>query len=291
MDLTQLRAFVTVARQGNLTRAAQLLHVTQPAISQQLKALQAGLGVQLLLRSPQGMVLTRDGAKLLPLAEKVLANVSELSQAASALQSTLTGTLALGTILDPEFTRLGAFLKRLVETYPQLAARLRQGTSGGIREQVRNGELDVGYYLGNPGREFHYEILTPFTYLVVAPPGWKNRVGGQDWQTLARLPWIGTPPDSVHHRLLTPVFAQYQIAPNIVAEVDQEASMLDLVKSGVGLSLIRESIALREAHAHGLAIADAVQLRTDLSFITLAKRKNEPLIKSTFELLRDVWQS
>lgn len=291
MDLTQLRAFITVAREGNLTRAATVLHVTQPAISLQIKALQEGLGVQLFSRTPNGMVLTRDGAKLLPLAEKILANVGELRQAAQALHSTLAGSLALGTILDPEFTRLGAFLKRLVETYPQLATRLRQGTSGSILQQIRNGELDVGYYLGQPSREFHCEILTSFTYLVVAPPGWKNRVAGQDWHTLARLPWIGTPPDSVHHRLLTPVFAQYQIAPNTVAEVDQEASMLDLVKSGVGLSLIRESIALREAHAHGLVIADAVHLNTELSFVTLAKRKNEPLITAVFQLLHDVWQS
>ena len=68
MDFTQLRAFVTIAREGNLTRAAERLHVTQPAVSLQMKALQEQLGLQLFNRSSNGMVLTNDGAKLLPYA-------------------------------------------------------------------------------------------------------------------------------------------------------------------------------------------------------------------------------
>ena len=65
--------------------------------------------------------------------------------------------------------------------------------------------------------------------------------------------------------------------------------MLDLVKSGVGLSLIRESIALREAHAHGLVIADRVSLGTELSFICLTRRRNEPVIAAVFDLLSSLW--
>src|SRR5438132_12965059 len=118
MDQPQLRAFVTVAHEGNLTRAAERLHLTQPAVSLQIKSLQAALELQLFTRTPSGMVLTDDGAKLLPFAERVLASIAELRAASSSLHATLSGTLAIGTILDPEFTRLGAFLKRLVETYP-----------------------------------------------------------------------------------------------------------------------------------------------------------------------------
>jgi len=68
MDLAQLRAFVMVAAEGKLTRAALQLHLTQPAVSLQIKALEQSLKVQLFARAPTGMVLTRDGAKLLPLA-------------------------------------------------------------------------------------------------------------------------------------------------------------------------------------------------------------------------------
>jgi DNA-binding transcriptional LysR family regulator len=291
MDITQLRAFVTVAHEGNLTRAAERLHLTQPAVSLQIKSLQASLNLQLFSRTPNGMALTDDGAKLLPYAERVMESVMEFRQGADALHSTLSGTLSIGTILDPEFIRLGAFLKRLVEAYPQLSTQLQQGMSGWVLQQVKNGEFDVGYYLGTPGKEFHSQTLTSFTYNVVAPQGWKTRVAGKDWPALAKLPWIWTPPESAHNRLLSKTFAHYKATPNKVALVDQEPSMLDLVKSGVGLSLVRESIALREAHAHGLVIADTVSLSTDLSFITLAKRKNEPTIAAVFSLLQALWRS
>jgi DNA-binding transcriptional LysR family regulator len=291
MDFTQLRAFVTVAHEGNLTRAAERLHLTQPAVSLQIKSLQAALNLQLFTRTPSGMQLTDDGAKLLPFAERVMESVLEFRQGAESLHSTLSGTLSVGTILDPEFTRLGAFLKRLVESYPQLSTELRHGMSGWVLQQVRSGELDVGYYIGTPGKEFHTQQLTSFTYNVVAPQGWKNRVTGKDWPSLAKLPWIWTPPESAHNRLLSKTFAQYKATPNKVAMVDQEPSMLDLVKSGVGLTLVRESIALREAHAHGLVIADKVSLSTELSFITVAKRKNEPTIAAVFSLIQALWRS
>jgi DNA-binding transcriptional LysR family regulator len=291
MDLTQLRAFVAVAREGNLTRAADHLHLTQPAVSLQIKSLQAELQLQLFARTPAGMSLTEDGTKLLPYAERVMTSVAEFRQGADALHTTLSGSLSIGTILDPEFIRLGAFLKRLVETHPQISTQLQHGMSGWVLQQVKSGALDVGFYLGTPGREFHARVLTSFTYNVVAPQGWKGRVAGRDWPALARLPWIWTPPESAHHRLLAKVFSHYKVTPNKVALVDQEPSMLDLVKSGVGLSLARESIALREAHAHGLVIADAVSLSTELSFITLAKRKNEAMIATVFDLLDNVWSS
>ena len=294
MDFTQLRAFVTIAREGNLTRAAERLHLTQPAVSLQLKSLQEQLRLQLFSRNSNGMSLTNDGAKLLPYAERVLAVCNDFRQTANALHSTLSGELAIGTILDPEFTRLGVFLKRLVETYPQIATRLQHGMSGWVLQQVRSGQLDIGFYLGDLPHDgktpLHQLVLTDFTYRVVAPSGWNSRVVGQPWEKLAHLPWIWTPPESAHHRLLSQIFSQHGITPNKVALVDQEQSMLDLVKSGVGLSLIRDSIAMREAHVHGLVIADAVHIKTHLSLICQEKRQSEAMIAESFQLVSQCWK-
>ncbi len=289
MDFTQLRAFITVAREGKLTRAAEQLHLTQPAVSLQIKSLQQSLNLTLFTRTPAGMTLTAEGAKLLPLAERILAGSRELLQAAHSLNSTLSGKLAIGTILDPEFTRLGAFLKVLVESYPQISTELQHGMSGSVQQGLRRGELDVGYYLGDPLPQMHASPLRSFSYQVVAPQGWDKRIEGMGWAELARLPWIWSPPASVHHRLLSDVFARHGVEPMQVALVDQEASMLDLVKSGIGLSLVRDSIALRESQAHGLAIADKVSLTTQLSFICLASRRSEPAIAAAFRLIETVW--
>jgi DNA-binding transcriptional LysR family regulator len=298
MDLTLLRAFVTVARVGNLTRAAAQLHLTQPAVSLQIKNLQETLGVALFARTAHGLVLTRDGQALLPHAERALAAAGDVELAAAALRQEVRGRLSIGTILDPDFLRLGGFLKQLVETYPQIEPALRHGMSGWVADGVRAGELDVGYYIGQPAEEgipqglFHAATLTRFQYRVLAPAGWKDRVSrARGWRALAELPWIWTPPASAHQRLLSRRFAEAGVSPVKVAEVDQETSMLDLVKSGVGLTLARDAIAIAEAHAHALTIVEGVTVPTELTFIALAARMEEPAIAAAFKLIEAQWSA
>ena len=107
MDIQTLRIFVAVAREGNLSRAADKLALTQPAVSLQIKGLQAATGLTLFTRGAQGMNLTRDGAALLPLAERVLSAQGDFKNAAARMHTQVRGRLRIGTILDPEFTRLG----------------------------------------------------------------------------------------------------------------------------------------------------------------------------------------
>ncbi|MEK7913122.1 LysR family transcriptional regulator [Burkholderia contaminans] len=297
MDLTLLRAFATVAREGNLTRAAVQLHLTQPAVSLQIKHLQETLGVTLFTRTSRGLVLTRDGQTLLPHAERALAAAADVQRAAAALRHEVRGRLRIGTILDPGFLRLGGFLRALVETHPQIETALRHGMSGWVIEQVRTQALDVGYYIGRPGEDdplddalFHTVTLTHFQYRVLAPAGWKERVQrAHDWRSLATLPWIWTPPASAHHRLLSRRFAEAGAQPLKVAEVDQEQSMLDLVKSGIGLTLARDSTALAEAHAHALTIVEPVTVPTELTFVTLAARRDEPAIAAALRMIEAQW--
>ena len=317
-DLQTLRAFVAVAREGNVSRAAHSLHLTQPAVSLQLKSLAERSDLQLFTRTPQGLVLTPNGAALLPQAEKVLDALQDFGVAAQSLKSSVRGLLRIGTILDPEFTRLGAFLRELVDSAPHIATELRQGMSGDVLAQVASGALDVGFYLGDPQQAevvrpnkavavvktaqtaikiiakqeplFHNLTLSHFHYRVLAPAGWGPQVLGRGWKGLAALPWIETPPASAHHRLLQSVFGPLGVSPQRVALVDQEASMLDLVKSGVGLSLVRDSIAIREAHAHGLVIADKVSLPSTLRFVCLAKTQDQPVVQSALAALKRVWR-
>ena len=291
-DLQLLHAFVTVAREGNVSRAATRLHLSQPAVSLQLKRLGESTGLLLFTRTPQGLALSADGAALLPQAERVLAAVGDFQLAAERLNSTVRGRLRIGTILDPQFTRLGVFLRELVESAPQIATELRHGMSGSVLAQIRRDELDVGFYLGDAGKplpDLAARTLTRFSYRVVAPAGWGPQVRGRDWKGLAALPWLATPPESAHHRLLAQVFGPLGLAPRQVALVDQEASMLDLLKSGIGLSLVRDSIAIRESQAHGLVIADRVELACELQFVSRAARAGEPVVASAWAALERVW--
>jgi DNA-binding transcriptional LysR family regulator len=299
-DLQLLRAFVAVARGGSVSRAAEQLHLSQPAVSLQLKAMADQTGVQLFSRKARGLELTREGVALLPQAERVLASLADFNHAASGFRDAVTGVLRIGTILDPEFTRLGAFLKQLVEAAPRVETDLRQAMSGTVLEQIERGALDVGFYLDVPhegtrpdaAAKLALQTLTRFTYRVIAPPGWGPRVKGQDWSGLASLPWIATPAQSVHHRLLSSVFgpgSSTGLEPTRVAMVDQEASMLDLVKSGVGLSLMRDSIAIRESQSFGIEIADKVGLDCVLAFVCLRARRDDPVVEAAWSALARTW--
>lgn len=301
MDLKHIRTFAAVAREGNLTRAAEHLHLTQPALSLQLKNFQESLDLTLFSRTAQGLAPNADGRALLPPALRVLDALDDFQRAISALRDTVQGELRMGTILDPEFLRLGATLQYLVEHYPKIRPTLRHGMSGSVGRQVRAGELDVGFFLGPQAPEgrrdshprdghprgghppgLHAQPLASFAYYVVAPKGWSAQVAGRGWADIAALPWIWTPPDSVHHRLLSDKFGALGIAPHAVAEVDQEASMLDLVRSGVGLSLARDAIALRESQASGLQLVKGLSIQAELSFITQASRREDPLVAAAF---------
>lgn len=298
-DIQILRAFVAVGRDGNVSRAADQLHLSQPAVSLQLKAAATHTDLQLFQRKAHGLELTPQGLALLPFAERTLAALAEFNSMAASLHSSVRGTVRIGTIVDPEFTRLGELLHQLVQIAPYAEIELRQEMSGAVLEQINRDGLDVGFYLSpasddefKEGSPVHAEQLTEYAYCVVAPPGWRARVADCDWAGLAALPWLGTPAHSIHSRLLKGIYgpqSETGLTPKRVALVDQESSMIDLVKSGVGISLVRDSLAIRESQAHGIEIVPNVMLRCRLMFLCLKSRRNEPAIAAVWRALDRAW--
>src|ERR1700753_3101023 len=114
-----LRCFITVAREGTVSRAATMLHLTQPAVSLQLKALEEATGLLLFNRTSSGFTLTEAGAALLPLAHKAVAAAHDFGVAGKSRKETRNRTLRVGTILDPEFIRLGPFVRNLTSVSKQ----------------------------------------------------------------------------------------------------------------------------------------------------------------------------
>ena len=323
LDLKTLQCFVAVAELGNVTRAAKSLHMTQPALSLRLKQLSQHFDLTLFLRTSRGMDLTDDGLALLARARSVMASMQDLERTAQQLHHQVRGRLCIGTVIDPEFIRLGAFLSALVQAAPLLKKELRHGMSGNVRDWVLSKEVDAGFFLGNINTNPTFSAnadttatadshsglslggvlddaqgddsllfqkhLADFQYRVVAPPGWEAQVADKDWNALAKLPWIGTAQASVHFRLLQQVFRGRSAMPTFVAQVDQESSMLAMARSGVGLSLCRDSVALQERHRNGLVVNERVSIACDLSFICLKDRQAESEVACALQVLDEVW--
>ncbi|MDN2656495.1 LysR family transcriptional regulator [Cobetia sp. 14N.309.X.WAT.E.A4] len=293
-DLSRLHAFVTVARTGSVSRAAEALHLTQPAVSLKLKQLQESLGLSLFDRHPHGLQLTADGQALLSSAESTLASARQFEQAASALHSTLRGTLRIGTIIDPEFIRLGSFLRHLLAQAPGIETSLQHGMSGCVLKALKQDELEIGFYLAPPGEgpgdsALDYRELALFEYYVLAPAGWSSRLTATDWASLAALPWIVTPPKSVHSRLLAHAMRGVEATLHRVAQVDQEVCMLDLVRAGVGLSLARDVLALAERQERGLNIVPDTRLPCALSVVWRRDKAADPSVQAALQSLANVW--
>jgi DNA-binding transcriptional LysR family regulator len=300
-----LRCFVTVAREGTVSRAASLLNLTQPAVSLQLKALEEATGLQLFNRTPGGFTLTEAGATLLPLAHKAVAAAQDFGTAANSLKESQRRTLRVGTILDPEFTRLGPFVRSLTASAQRTEVFLRYGMSDDVLTQIGTGELDVGYYIDATPEpslsshvlterliedgKFHLMPLMSYVYRVIAPREWSDRVTGKGWADLAHLPWLATPAKSAHRRMLDDIFRPLGPLPKRVSFTDQEEAMTDFVESGICLSLARDPVIERIARERNFVIADKVTLTCDLSFACLASRRQEPTIAHAFAAMQAVW--
>ena len=291
MELYQLRTFAAVASASHLTRAAERLHVSQPAVSAHIKSLEDSLGVRLFERHPGGMVLTRAGRELLGHAEEVLAAAQAMHHAGLALSGRIAGHLRIGTLSDPEFIRLGEFLARTVERHPLLELELQSAVSGAALEAVREGALDASFYFGDLRAVGIARLaLSDLTYRVAGPAAWRSRIAGADWGEVAALPWIVAPLVSTHNHLLNAFFGEHGVRPTKVIEADNEAVISNLVESGVGLSLLREDLALAKQTAGEVCVWGEVRLRTTLWFVYPASREADPPLAALLEVLRETWQ-
>jgi DNA-binding transcriptional LysR family regulator len=301
-----LRCFVAIAREGSVSRAAASLHLSQPAVSLQLKGLEESAGLLLFKRTPGGLTLTEAGAALLPHAQHALSGLSGFKAAADSLRNVSRETLRVGTVLDPEFTRLGIFIKELTASAPPVEVFLRHGMTDEVLAQIGRGELDVGFYIDAtpersmasaqtfPEREsasgtFQFAPLMCFTYHVIAPLAWTDKVMGKGWRDLVNLPWLATPSPSAHRRLLDDIFRPFGIVPKRVAQTDQEETMIDFVESGIGLSLARKGVLDRRDRRRNFVIADSVSITCDLSLACLKSRRREPGVARAFSAMERAW--
>ena len=290
MEMYQLRAYVTAATLGSVTRTAETLHVTQPAITAQIKALEEELGVALFDRKPGRISLTRAGESLLEDAQKVLDAAGYLQGRAKELQGEVTGQLLLGTVADPDSLRLGSLLRALVAALPLLEIKTRYGLAQDLCEQVMSGTLQGAFYIGaNMPRELEALPLQTQQYRIVAPAFMREQVLKAGWRDLAQMPWIAAPAQHHIQTLLLALFARQGLAPNQVIEADVMAATESLVRAGLGLSLLREDKAIELAERTELVIWPHARIPAQLGFIYSRSTEHNPALVATLSQLRRVW--
>ncbi len=290
MDLNQLRSFVAVAELGHLTRAAERLHLSQPAVSAQIRALEESLEHRLFHRSSAGMELTQAGRRLLELAERVVRAADELKHAARAMTGAISGKLRIGTLSDPHFIRLGEFLGRALERYPLLELELQNGITATALAHVKDGSFDASFYFGDLAEPDVASLeLAKMDYRIAAPAAWAGRIRSADWAAIAAMPWVLPPEASMVRRQLSRMFSEHGVVLSTHVEADNEGVLANLIATGVGVSVMREDLAEERQRAGEVCIWEHGRLPTMLRFIYLRDRAHDPAIEALLAVLRETW--
>lgn len=143
MELRQLRYFVAIVDHGSLSRAARVLHIVQPALSQQLQQLEEELGASLLHRSSRGMQATDAGKLFYEHAQAILKQVSDARSAVTQSTDKPSGTVALGIPQSASAALAFPLLKTIREVYPDIHFQLTEELTGNLHEQLRSGRLNL----------------------------------------------------------------------------------------------------------------------------------------------------
>jgi DNA-binding transcriptional LysR family regulator len=240
MDFYQLAYFRKVAETSSLSRAAAELHITQPAVSKQIRSLEDELGERLFDRIGKKVFLTRAGEVLLTHVDRILRSVDEAKTAVRDLSAECSGELVIGTSDHISIHRLPDVLKACITAFPKIDLKLRCHRSETILELVAKNQVDLG-------------VIT----LQKTPPNITSRVIWKDPMSLV-VP-VGHPltsakrvrlKDIVQHgmiltehatetrKMVDDVFAAQGLTPNVAMEVAYIETIKSLVRTGLGIAIL-----------------------------------------------------
>ncbi|KVT35338.1 LysR substrate-binding domain-containing protein [Burkholderia ubonensis] len=251
-DLRQWRYFVTVAEERHFGRAAARLSMTQPPLSQAIRALEDLLGVALFVRTKRSVALTAVGAALLPDVRKLLEAADALPPRAQSLARGETGSLALAFVSTADYGLLPSLLRAFGARYPQVRLQLAEATSDVQIEELAAGRIDAGLIIPPvPPRHAAELSYLPVVRepLVLAMPAAAAPADAPE-DAPVRLADVAALPLVIFPRRLAPGF--YDIitgcygaagaTPRIGQEAIQMQTIVSLVSAGMGVALVPQSL-------------------------------------------------
>lgn len=290
MEFYQLRTFLTVADEGHLTRAAEKLFTSQPAVSSHIRALEEELGVRLFERTTKGMVLTSAGTALQEEARKVVDATQNLKHTAESFRKTVSGELVFGLNNRPEILRLVPILRTLTEAHPDLRVEMLNGSSGVILQGLEEGSISVGFFEGScTQQKIAFQPLTNVDLCLVAPATWKEELTVPDWKLLETKPWIFVSPMCSYFRTIEHICREQglQIQPRFRANEDLTA--VNLVADGLGLTITSRAQIAMYPEPEKLFVLPHFRASVQLCLGYLASRAEDPAIRAVREAVLAVW--
>ncbi len=242
MEIRVLKYFLAVAREENITKAAEMLHITQPTLSRQLSKLEDDFGIQLFLRGKNGITLTDEGLLLRRRAEEIVELAEKTERELAAHEETIAGEITIGSGELAAVRLLPPLFKSFKEKYPNVTFDMYTGNADQIKQRLDNGLTDIGILLEPVEIEkYNFIRFSVRERWVVAmradDPLAKNK--NITINDLVSLPLIFVKRQSIRNELES-WFREYIDDINIVATSNMSTNALILVEQGFGYALVVE---------------------------------------------------
>src|SRR6266850_3689819 len=293
MLLAHLESFVEVARTANVSRAAQTLCLTQPALTARLKSLESDLGVELFVRSARGMKLTDAGRAFLPYAQRTLGLVTEGRRVIADLREGSTGELVIGAAPAVSTYLLPTILKSFRTTYPNVRLWNETGHTEEVLEMVLRQDVTIG--IGRPVRHPEVELIPVFEdelLLVVSrrhPFAARTKVRMDELATERLILFDRA---SSYHELTSALFREAGVVPVSVMELDNVEAAKKMVQQGLGVALLPRMALSAELKARSLRPVKLIGTAPVRRPIVALRRKDagEPIgpVAGFLEILEEV---
>lgn len=242
MDIRVLKYFLAVVREENITKAAEVLHITQPTLSRQLSKMEDDLGVQLFLRGKKGITLTDEGLLLRRRAEEIVELAEKAERELTEHEELIDGEVSIGSGELASVQLLPELFRTFKERYPRVQFDLYTGNADQIKQRLDNGLTDIGILLEPVEIEkydfIRFNILEHWVVLMRpdAPLAKKDNVTIKD---LIKLPLIFVKRQSIRNELES-WFRGHIDELNIVATINMSTNAAILVEQGYGYALVVE---------------------------------------------------
>src|SRR5580704_3740640 len=271
MEISQVETFMAVATFGGFHRAAEALHISQPAVSARIKALEESLGVSLFTRSRGGLVVSDAGRTFRPHAEQLLRTASLARQAVHAAQPASGIPLQIAAALSISVYFLPDVLQRFQQTHPAVNISIRPGHSKEVLEMVLNEEAEIGLARSLQHPEVETISLRDDPLLLIAHPRrGPAHTRRATLEKVASWPLIFYDHGSSDWTLTHSLFRRAGLMPNVALEVDSIETAKRMVERGLGLSFLPQLAVGREIRRHRLTtvkLLDAEPLQRSLDVI------------------------
>ena len=287
MELRQLEHFVAVAKERHFTRAAERVAIVQSGLSASIRALETELGAELFVRSTRRVSLSAAGQALLPEARRALGAARAGRDAVSAVDGLQRGELSVGfSQVSPPSVDLPAIIADFQRTYPGIDLRLWQAGPTAQLAALREGRLDLSFLplIDPPGPDLAVTPLHSDRLVFACSPDHKLASRQQiRLRDVSHKQFIDLPPDWTVRQLVDRAFAAAGLQRHIAIEVNDLNTCLELVRRGLGVTILPES-----AQGRGRGVAFRPLARRIIWELVVARRADGPGNPAARELLRRV---